>query len=160
VYRAARHGTDQLGRLRPPFCYAPSLEAILDFIYKGTVRTAMVLERQTPDALDRILERSAKVLSVSRAAVLTRSHGRPYSRQHANQIRHAPNSAPALLVALTRSVRILLLHCMGPERPLTSFTLLQKSRRNRINSGQTAPSGFTDSAAIDPKADIDRPILL
>ena len=26
----------------------------LDFIYKGTVRTAMVLERQTPDALDRI----------------------------------------------------------------------------------------------------------
>jgi len=33
---------------------APSIEAILDFIYKGTVRTSMVLERQTPDALDRI----------------------------------------------------------------------------------------------------------
>jgi hypothetical protein len=34
---------------------------------------------------------------------------------------------------------------------LTSFTPLLKCRRNRINSGQTAPSGFTDSAAIDPK---------
>ena len=34
--------------------HAPSLEAILDCIYKSTVRTAMVLERQTPDALDRI----------------------------------------------------------------------------------------------------------
>ena len=33
---------------------APSVEAILDFMYKSTVRTAMVLERQTPDALDRI----------------------------------------------------------------------------------------------------------
>ena len=33
---------------------APSIEAILDFIYKSTVRTSMVLERQTPDALDRI----------------------------------------------------------------------------------------------------------
>jgi hypothetical protein len=34
--------------------------------------------------------------------------------------------------------------------PLTSFTPLQKCCRNRINSRQTAPSGFTDSAAIDP----------
>src|SRR5271166_2855607 len=33
---------------------APSIEAILDFMYKSTVRTSMVLERQTPDALDRI----------------------------------------------------------------------------------------------------------
>jgi hypothetical protein len=33
---------------------APSFEAILDCIYKGTVRTAAVLERQTPDAIDRI----------------------------------------------------------------------------------------------------------
>jgi SAM-dependent methyltransferase len=33
---------------------APSIEAMLDFIDKGTVRTSMVLERQTPDALDRI----------------------------------------------------------------------------------------------------------
>jgi ubiquinone/menaquinone biosynthesis C-methylase UbiE len=31
-----------------------SFEAILDCIYKGTVRTAAVLERQTPDAIDRI----------------------------------------------------------------------------------------------------------
>jgi hypothetical protein len=34
--------------------HAPSIEAIIDFIYKGTVRTAAVLERQTPDAIDRI----------------------------------------------------------------------------------------------------------
>ena len=33
---------------------APSIEAILDCIYKSTVRTSMMLERQTPDALDRI----------------------------------------------------------------------------------------------------------
>jgi ubiquinone/menaquinone biosynthesis C-methylase UbiE len=33
---------------------APSIEAILDAIYKSTVRTAAVLERQAPDALDRI----------------------------------------------------------------------------------------------------------
>jgi hypothetical protein len=33
---------------------------------------------------------------------------------------------------------------------LTSFMPLE-CRRNRINSGQTAPSGFTDSVAIDPK---------
>ena len=33
---------------------APSIEAIIDLIYKGTVRTAAVLERQTPDAIDRI----------------------------------------------------------------------------------------------------------
>jgi ubiquinone/menaquinone biosynthesis C-methylase UbiE len=33
---------------------APSIEAILDGIYKSTVRTAAVLERQTPDAIDRI----------------------------------------------------------------------------------------------------------
>jgi SAM-dependent methyltransferase len=33
---------------------APSIEAILDFVYKSTVRTAMVLERQTPNALNRI----------------------------------------------------------------------------------------------------------
>ena len=33
---------------------ARSIEAILDCIYKGTVRTAAVLERQTPDAIDRI----------------------------------------------------------------------------------------------------------
>lgn len=33
---------------------APSFEAILDCIYRSTVRTAMVLERQTPEALDRI----------------------------------------------------------------------------------------------------------
>ena len=33
---------------------APSIEAILDFVYKGTVRTSMVLERQTPDARERI----------------------------------------------------------------------------------------------------------
>jgi hypothetical protein len=41
---------------------------------------------------------------------------------------------------------------------LTSFTLLQKCRRNRINSGQTAPSGFTDSAAIDPTATSAKPL--
>jgi hypothetical protein len=35
---------------------------------------------------------------------------------------------------------------------LTSFTRLQKFRRNRINSGQTAPSGFTGVAAFDPTA--------
>jgi ubiquinone/menaquinone biosynthesis C-methylase UbiE len=33
---------------------APSADAILDCIYKSTVRTAMMLEHQTPDALDRI----------------------------------------------------------------------------------------------------------
>jgi ubiquinone/menaquinone biosynthesis C-methylase UbiE len=33
---------------------APSIEGILDFLYKGTVRTSMVLERQTPAARDRI----------------------------------------------------------------------------------------------------------
>jgi SAM-dependent methyltransferase len=33
---------------------APSVEAILDFIYKSSVRMSMVLERQAPDALDRI----------------------------------------------------------------------------------------------------------
>jgi SAM-dependent methyltransferase len=33
---------------------APSIEAILGCIYKSTVRTSMVLERQTPAALDRI----------------------------------------------------------------------------------------------------------
>jgi SAM-dependent methyltransferase len=33
---------------------APSIEAIIDLIYKGTVRTAAVLERQTPAAIDRI----------------------------------------------------------------------------------------------------------
>ena len=33
---------------------ARSIEWILDCIYKGTVRTAAVLERQTPDAIDRI----------------------------------------------------------------------------------------------------------
>jgi len=33
---------------------ARSIEAILDCIYKGTARTAAVLERQTPDAIDRI----------------------------------------------------------------------------------------------------------
>lgn len=31
---------------------APSVEAILDCIYKSSVRTSMVLERQAPDALD------------------------------------------------------------------------------------------------------------
>jgi SAM-dependent methyltransferase len=35
---------------------APSIEAILDCIYKSTVRTSMVLERQTPAARDRIHE--------------------------------------------------------------------------------------------------------
>jgi hypothetical protein len=35
--------------------------------------------------------------------------------------------------------------------PLTSFTALQKCGRYRINSGQTAPSGLTGSAAFDPK---------
>ena len=34
--------------------------------------------------------------------------------------------------------------------PLTSFTALQKCGRYRINSGQTAPSGLTSSAAFDP----------
>jgi hypothetical protein len=33
---------------------APSVEAVLDFVHRGTVRTALVLERQTPEALDRI----------------------------------------------------------------------------------------------------------
>jgi SAM-dependent methyltransferase len=33
---------------------APSVEAILDFVHKGTVRTALVLERQTPEALEHI----------------------------------------------------------------------------------------------------------
>ena len=36
--------------------------------------------------------------------------------------------------------------------PLTSFTVLQKCGRYRINSGQTAPSGLTGSAAFDPTA--------
>jgi hypothetical protein len=31
---------------------APSSEGVLDLVYKSTVRTAMVLERQTPDALE------------------------------------------------------------------------------------------------------------
>ena len=35
---------------------APSVEAILDCIYKSTVRTSMVLERQAPAARDRIHE--------------------------------------------------------------------------------------------------------
>jgi hypothetical protein len=35
---------------------------------------------------------------------------------------------------------------------LTSFTALQKGGRYRINSGQTAPSGLTSSAAFDPTA--------
>ena len=34
--------------------------------------------------------------------------------------------------------------------PITSFTALQKGGRYRINSGQTAPSGLTSSAAFDP----------
>ena len=34
--------------------------------------------------------------------------------------------------------------------PITSFTALQKGGRYRINSGQTAPSGLTNSAAFDP----------
>jgi ubiquinone/menaquinone biosynthesis C-methylase UbiE len=34
--------------------HVPSVEAILACIYKSTVRTSMVLERQAPDALDRI----------------------------------------------------------------------------------------------------------
>jgi hypothetical protein len=38
--------------------------------------------------------------------------------------------------------------------PLTSFTALQKCGRYRINSGQTAPSGLTGSAAFGPTADI------
>ncbi len=33
---------------------APSVEAILDCLYKGTVRTSMVLEHQTPQARERI----------------------------------------------------------------------------------------------------------
>jgi ubiquinone/menaquinone biosynthesis C-methylase UbiE len=33
---------------------APSIAAILDCIYKSTVRTSMLLERQAPDALERI----------------------------------------------------------------------------------------------------------
>jgi hypothetical protein len=41
--------------------------------------------------------------------------------------------------------------------PLTSFTALQKGGRYRINSGQTAPSGLTGSAAFDPQeTDIGR----
>jgi hypothetical protein len=35
--------------------------------------------------------------------------------------------------------------------PLTSFTGLQKCGCYRINSGQTAPSGLTVSAAFDPQ---------
>ena len=35
--------------------------------------------------------------------------------------------------------------------PLTSFTAPQKCGRYRINSGQTAPSGLTGSAAFDPE---------
>jgi hypothetical protein len=35
---------------------APSVEATLDCIYKSTVRTSMVLERQAPAARDRIHE--------------------------------------------------------------------------------------------------------
>ena len=34
--------------------------------------------------------------------------------------------------------------------PLTTFATLQKGDRYRINSGQTAPSGLTSSAAFDP----------
>ena len=34
--------------------------------------------------------------------------------------------------------------------PLTSSTALQKCDRYRINSGQTAPSSLTGSAAFDP----------
>ena len=36
--------------------------------------------------------------------------------------------------------------------PLTSFTAPQKCGRYRINSGQTAPSGLTGSAAFDPQS--------
>jgi hypothetical protein len=36
--------------------------------------------------------------------------------------------------------------------PLASFTALQKCGRYRINSGQTAPSDLTASAAFDPTA--------
>jgi hypothetical protein len=39
---------------------------------------------------------------------------------------------------------------MSLPGPLTSFTPLQKCGRYRINSGQTAPSGLTGSAAFDP----------
>ena len=39
----------------------------------------------------------------------------------------------------------------GSSWPLTSFTALQKCGRYRINSGQTAPSGLTGSAAFDPE---------
>jgi hypothetical protein len=35
--------------------------------------------------------------------------------------------------------------------PFTLFTALQKAGRYRINSGQTAPSGLTGSAAFDPQ---------
>jgi ubiquinone/menaquinone biosynthesis C-methylase UbiE len=35
---------------------APSIEAILHFVYRGTMRTSMVLERQTSQARDRILQ--------------------------------------------------------------------------------------------------------
>jgi hypothetical protein len=35
--------------------------------------------------------------------------------------------------------------------PVASSAALQKCGRSRINSGQTAPSGLTGSAAFDPK---------
>jgi hypothetical protein len=37
--------------------------------------------------------------------------------------------------------------------PFASFTALQKSGRYRINSGHTAPSGLTGSAAFGPETD-------
>jgi hypothetical protein len=43
----------------------------------------------------------------------------------------------------------------GRGWPSTSLTALQKCGRYRINSGQTAPSGLTGSAAFDPKRRLD-----
>jgi hypothetical protein len=59
----------------------------------------------------------------------------------AGHLRSAPDLDPT--AAFTRAD-------FGRFWPSTSFTALQKCGRYRINSGQTAPSGLTGSAAFDP----------
>jgi hypothetical protein len=65
---------------------------------------------------------------------------------------HASNRTSVTFFTVLRRVKA---HSLLAARnvalwPLTSFTALQKCGRYRTNSGQTAPSGLTGSAAFDP----------
>ena len=62
-------------------------QAILDCIYKGTVRTAAVLERQTPDAIDRIHRAIREGAERFTRDGTYKCLGRPYLQQHASHSR-------------------------------------------------------------------------